>query len=309
MRKLFHIILFILVISITHISLLSNRCFSQSNSSENIYHLNNLFPHGILLDKGPNVNTGDNPEWAKTNFIDAGWMYLNIDQSISQLAPLYKKQYLLVTPVVHYQPQFPGHGLALLITQYAASDVYIDGRLLQRFGKISSSKEHIDFNPHNEPVPFRLNTDPVHLIAIRFACNIPSSNRILHLVNTVPLSVRLQSLRSALTDMKAKLINSRTTAGVTIVYAVFGLLFLLLFLFYRRQRLNLFFGLFSLSVVMFLFITTYLNEGQYNLNELFFLKLASNFLDRTAGINIFLFILLALFTGSDPGIGGLSFIY
>jgi signal transduction histidine kinase len=173
--------------------------------------------------------------------------------------------------------------------------VYIDGQLIQRFGKISPSKEHVNFNPHNDPIPFTLNTQPVHQIAIRFACNIPSSNLILHLVNTVPLSVRLQSLQSALTDMKAKLINSRTTAGVTIVYAVFGLLFLLLFLFYPRQRLNLFFGLFSLSVVLFLFITTYLNEGQYGLNELFFLRLVGNFLDRAAGINIFLFIVLALF--------------
>jgi two-component system NtrC family sensor kinase len=53
--------------------------------------------------------------------------------------------------------------------------------------------------------------------------------------------------------------------------------------------------LFSLCVVLILFITIYLNEGQYSLNELFFLKLVRNFLDRAAGINIFLFILLALF--------------
>jgi hypothetical protein len=208
MRKLFPFMLFVLVISIAHISLLSNKGFSQSDSPENVVHLNNLFPHGILFDKGWKFHPGDNPQWAKTDFNDSGWKYLNINQSISKLAPLTGNNIYWLRLWFTINPTLPDTLLALLITQYAASDVYIDGRLFQRFGKISSSNEHISFNPHNEPIPFRLNTHPVHLIAIRFACNIPSSSEILRLVNTVPLSVRLQSLQSALTDMKVNSIRS-----------------------------------------------------------------------------------------------------
>jgi two-component system NtrC family sensor kinase len=275
-------------------SFLVIKCFSQAEDTL-VLHVDSLGVQGVLLDKDWKFHPGDNPEWAKIDFDDSNWIDLNINQSISKLTSLTKNSINWLRLRFTINTTLKDTLLALLITQYGASDVYIDGQLLQRSGKIGSSKEHSNFNPHNKPFPFQLNSQPVHVIAIRFACDIPASNLILKEVNLTPLSVRLQSLQSAITEMKTNLIQSRTLTGATIVYAVFAIIFLLLFLFYRLQRLNLFFGLFSLSVTIVLLITAHLNDGQYSLNKLFFLKLVRNFFDQAAGINIFLFILLALF--------------
>ena len=77
--------------------------------------------------------------------------------------------------------------------------------------------------------------------------------------------------------------------GFMFVYAVLGLLFLMLFAFYPRQRLNLFFGLFSLL----LFLESL--NSQLVLGESPALRgHATGFISRLIGMNILLFILHAL---------------
>src|SRR6266536_3010310 len=240
MKKLLALTLFTPFIVGAFVFLFISKCFSQFDSSESVFHVNKLSPDGILLDKGWRFYSGDNPEWEKNNFNDSSWTDININQPISKLAPINKNNINWFRLRFTIDTTLRDTLLVLLITQYGASEVYVDGRLFQRFGKISSSKEHISFNPHNEPLSFQLNPQPVHVMAIRFACDIPASNLILKEVNTYPFSVRLQSLQSAISEMKTNLIRSRAITSVTIVYAVFAVIFLFLFLFYPRQRLNLF---------------------------------------------------------------------
>jgi len=268
-------------------------CHCQ-DSSAHVFYLDKLPSEGVLLEKGWKFHAGDNPEWARQEFDDHDWQVLNINQPIARLPQLTKNNIIWLR--LRFIANVIAHDslLALLINQYGASEVYIDGSLAQRFGRIGYSKEHINFNPHNQPIAIQLNEQPVHVIAIRFAADLSSSRLILRLADIAPISIRLQPLQPALTRMKANSGQLRTLTGVTFEYAVFGLLFLLLFLFYPRQRLNLFFGLFGLCVVLVLLITAYLTEGQYSLNQLVYLKLISNFFDRAAAMNIFLFMLLAL---------------
>ncbi len=81
-------------------------------------------------------------------------------------------------------------------------------------------------------------------------------------------------------------LNLYLQIGFLFVYVVLGLLFLMIFIFYPRQRLNLFFSLFNISVAIMILNILFFNKGSHNTVE--------DFVSRLIGANILLFILYAL---------------
>ena len=261
----------------------------------NHQNLQHIPKEGMLLDKGWKFHTGDINDWKNQDFDDKDWNTININQPVASFLQLIKGNICWLRMPFTLDGPFQDSLFAISINQYGASEVYIDGKLIKRLGKPGNQQERINFNPHNQPILFLLNKQPVHMIALRFASDIPSSDWIRQQAIITPLSVRIQPLSSALGELKATSIQSRIQIGIATLYGVFGLLFLLLFAFYRRQRLNLFFGLFGLSVLLQITVTAFLYEGQYNIDTFVLLQILIDFLSRAIGANILLFMIMALF--------------
>src|SRR6476620_937330 len=83
--------------------------------------------------------------------------------------------------------------------------------------------------------------------------------------------------------------SAQVRIGFIFVYIVLGLLFLMLFAFYPRQRLNLFFGLFNICVFL-----TSINSQSYIVEPYGIKADINEFLSRLVGMNILLFMLYAL---------------
>src|SRR6476659_869909 len=69
----------------TLILTLSEKCFSQFDSSQNIFCLKNLPSEGILLDKGWKFHAGDNPDYVKPNYDDSKWQDINPTLDVQEL--------------------------------------------------------------------------------------------------------------------------------------------------------------------------------------------------------------------------------
>ena len=74
--------------------------------------------------------------------------------------------------------------------------------------------------------------------------------------------------------------------GFLVVYILLGLLFLLIFIFYPRQRLNLFFSLYNICLAI-MTVNVAFSENSKGV-------IAENLISRLIGVNILLFILYAL---------------
>jgi two-component system NtrC family sensor kinase len=77
--------------------------------------------------------------------------------------------------------------------------------------------------------------------------------------------------------------------GFMFVYALLGLLFLMLFAFYPRQRLNLFFGIFNLLLIL-----ASLNSQSFTGEPSALKSNVNGFISRLIGMNLLLFMLYAL---------------
>jgi signal transduction histidine kinase/DNA-binding response OmpR family regulator len=196
---------------------------------------------------------GDDPNWAKPDVKDEGW-------------PLVKTEFTEKSPL----PGWQGMGwfrlwvrvdttlvdqlLALRFSHQGASEIFLDGQLIGGFGKVGTAKQLTQaFSPDNELTLLRLNSTRPHLLAIRyvdfnhyfpnwlgFASWIGTHDQLYHVV------------------MDQVKLNGYALIGIAALMAL-ALLHLFLFLFYPKQRANLFYSLFvffTAGVILATFLYT-----------------------------------------------------
>jgi two-component system NtrC family sensor kinase len=95
-------------------------------------------PPGMPLDKGWKWHAGDQAEWARPTFDDTTWEPIDPGQDIMDMPQVRQ------APVGWFRLRFTvdslmaQQSLALLIEQTGASEIYLNGRLLGKFGQVST---------------------------------------------------------------------------------------------------------------------------------------------------------------------------
>jgi serine phosphatase RsbU (regulator of sigma subunit) len=222
----------------------------------------------VELDKlGWKYSPDDDPRFAAPQFNDSAWETLNgtaitldrIPQSGWRGIGWFRLR-LQVDSSLAAQP------LALVMVHYGASEIYLDGMLVQRFGAVGATPEtEAAYNPNLLPVNIVLDARGEHVLAVRHSCM-----ELRDLSGGWGRWFARQSFRPVVSAYANRTINYGAGFGLQLVEAgrardelvarratgglyllniglllAVGLLHLLLFWFYPSQRANLFFGLFA----------------------------------------------------------------
>lgn len=196
---------------------------------------------------------GDDPAWASTEFDDSSWDQIegtkfnphSLPQSGWNGRGWFRLRFNL-------DEKLAGKNLALIMTHGGASEVYLDGKLLASFGEIKETGE-TEYNPNRLPIPFKLDKSGEHILAVRFSSSMFADmsrgvGRWLTKGKAYPgfsLAVRDAS------DLQAAI--HKYAAGTSMRGGFFfigfllalALLHLLLYIFYRVQRANLYYSFFA----------------------------------------------------------------
>jgi serine phosphatase RsbU (regulator of sigma subunit) len=212
---------------------------------------------------------GDDPRFADPQFNDHSWETLqgtaitlaHIPQGGWRGIGWFRLR-LRVDPGLANRP------LALVMAHYGASEVYLDGKLAQRFGAVGATPDtEVAYNPNTLPINIALDASGEHVLAVRHSCmemrdmsrgwgkwiaqqsGRPVVSAYANRTNNYGAGFGMQVVEAwrARDDQAAK----RAGGGLYLLnfglLLAIGLLHLLLFWFYPRQRANLFFGLFACS--------------------------------------------------------------
>ena len=203
---------------------------------------------GAVLDRGWKFREGDDPTWAGTDFDDTAWQPINPNQLPSQLPLLrgvrvgWLRLHLEVPDSLHTR------AMVLLLQQTGATEVYLNGRLLHRFGHVSAEPAEVEpgsFTAAPLEVHFRPAREQV--LAVRFA---PWPPLALFKDNINFLRVRITGVPGLLRRNTERAV---APAAYFATCAVF-LLLSLLHLFFRRynpaQRANLYFAIYAASAAI-----------------------------------------------------------
>jgi signal transduction histidine kinase len=240
-------------------------CFSQDSLTPG-FHLNKIPLEGVLLDKGWKFHVSDNPDYAKPGYDDRAWHSINPTLDIHDSLPQIPKSgivwfrlHLLLDSTIKDQ-------LALMIQQSGASEIYLNGKLIHRFGILSTHSNKVKaFNPLEKPVSFSAGNAAQQVLAVRYALQpnifyttlFGAKNKGLNIiVNTTENSIS-QYYQSHTRDDE----NEIFKIGVFLILAV---LYLAFYLFYPAQKVNLYFSLYAFLRGAFWSLLVYYN----NLNQM-----------------------------------------
>ena len=198
---------------------------------------------GSVLDKGWKFRAGDDSAYARPGYDDAGWAPINPNQLPGQLPKLagVRVGWLRLRLVV--ADSLRGRALVLLFQQTGASEVYLNGRLLYRYGRVSADPAQV------RPGPFTAAPLEVHfagpreqVLAVRFAPWGPLAW----------FKDNINFLRVRITGLPGLLRRNAERAVAPTDYFATGAVFVLLsllHLFFRRynpaQRANLYFAYYA----------------------------------------------------------------
>jgi serine phosphatase RsbU (regulator of sigma subunit) len=257
-------------------------------------------PDGLYLHSGWKYHPGDDPAWADPSFDDTAWADVPDTLMRGGRVPggWNGIGWFRIRLAVGADVAGP---IALKVWQRGASEVYLDGRLVHRFGAVGLSPDAEEpFNPHEVPVFLPLGPGD-HVVAIRYSCqdapDLASGVGRWVAANELALGfvAGLQPLNTSIAGAAAEagLIAGREF-GVASVVLTLGVLHLLLYLFRPRERANLYFSLFAFGCAAIVAVEYFVNNAIPDLRAAYFLGLAQTAV-ATATLLAFLAFVFASF--------------
>jgi two-component system NtrC family sensor kinase len=229
---------------------LSLKVLSQNLS---VVTYNEIPQEGISLVQGWRFNPNDSIQFANPNFDDSAWKQIATEKMLHELPELKPVRIGWLRLHLKIGSALKDKSLALDVWQNCASEIYLDGKLIRRYGVISSVPERVvPIGMGQLAQPVVLVPGKEHVLAVRFAI----WENGFHLRNNGYFFwLTLTDFLSYQQLMKEVNLSNET---FTVLLAVFFLISMLHLSFYRydpTQRANLYFAVYAiLSTVAFLIV-------------------------------------------------------
>ena len=213
-----------------------------------------------LLNLGWKFHPGDNPQWAEKDFNDNTWTTVQSDS----LPASYHGEVAWFRLHLKTQGSFSGKPIVFNMNQYGASEIYLDGFQIASFGKVAAERDSEECMNPGLPVHIQLQDSTTHIISVRYSdlhhtgyVETFGGNSELYL----GFELSLQDEKTAITTV----FNERVIVIIATTISIFllTLLFvhLLLYLFFRRAKENLFYSIFAFGYSLFFIINIIKTES------------------------------------------------
>ncbi|HVF87702.1 MAG TPA: SpoIIE family protein phosphatase, partial [Pyrinomonadaceae bacterium] len=159
-----------------------------------------------------------------------------------------------------------GEPLALRVWHWGASEIYVDGKLIVSFGRITPEADE-EYNPRGLFVPFVFAGGDTHTIAVRYSYKAASDltggrERWLARGGYIPgFSLAVAPGADAASRLENRARGERLNYVLVGVMAALTLIHLLLFVFHRRARGNLFYSFFVAGLAGSIWVTSLESTG------------------------------------------------
>lgn len=245
MARFFHLCILTFLIAVKSFSAttitIDGAKFTVNGEDKNDVQLNEIWRFAI----------GDNLDWAKPNFDYSKWDTVYMPLTLEEFFSFGYKGNIWLRGSFEINKEGLDNTYSLLIKQYGASEIYIDGKLIEHFGKVSNSlTTEESYNPQNIPVNFKVDSAGIHHIAIRFS-NHAFLSRDDDEAYLNAFNLQIIETSNALTIQKLRVIKESILYSIGIgLFLALGALNFIMFLFYKRDKTNLFYSLFCIALAI-----------------------------------------------------------
>jgi len=221
--------------------------------------IDSLPDNGLLLRSGWRWHPGDQAIWASPDFDDRRWSSIQPVQSINELPDFRRSPLGWLRITVNLNAAVARQSVSMELNQYGASELYLDGKLLVRLGTVG--KNYAQQQSYTPATWERYLLPPLtagrHVIAVRLSQHRPPG----YVPRLYYQSLPIFFLNLVQTEKTTSEVAEQLFAATLTNYMLVGIFFMLaaihfLYFYYRRQRINLIFGLTAASCSLFIALLT-----------------------------------------------------
>ncbi len=233
-------------------------------AQQKVYFLteDSLKKHGAIELVGKRewqFSLGDSAAMASADYDDSKWQLID---PVFVADPDFQKRYNSFSSVGWFRYHFVADSsvvnmpLSLSMQHFGASEVFLDGKKIAHWGKINGKDSTVYFNPMSHPATFVIPSAGKHVLAVRYANYDAARNFRLFRQSFSGFILTMGKTDNIVFNIIA---NFESTGFFTVLlFAIFITLFvlhLLLFLYYRSVKSNLYFSFFCLGLSIVSWIT------------------------------------------------------
>ena len=232
-----------LLFQIIFVFLFTAIAFAQQTPA---FHLNHLSSKDTLV-SGWKMYAGDDPQFVSLNLDDSKWQAIDLTKDIQQYPELHKAGIMWLRLHLSVDNSLKDQILAAHIEQYTASEVYLNGKLIQKYGTISSDPKKVSaYLPSTQPFLIDLLKDTENLIAVRVAYQ-PNIPYISYLNYSLPVfALYISGEKAAFENYSA---GEHQIKMYIIIFSIFGgamlilgFIYLVYFLYDKSKKVYLYYS-------------------------------------------------------------------
>jgi serine phosphatase RsbU (regulator of sigma subunit) len=190
---------------------------------------------------------GDDTTWAKPDYNDAAWDSVKTRLYLDDLPKGYFENIGWFRLSLNIDTEMINKPVAFSISHNGASEIYLNGKRIKHFGKVCANDScEKRFDPQNEPFAVSFTKTKNNIIAVRYSNTKAQEYYKKYDANAVGFHFEIGSINAAIASFSGA---SEITLYICLPFFGFfialSLLHLLIFLFYRKQRANLNYSVFT----------------------------------------------------------------
>jgi class 3 adenylate cyclase len=198
---------------------------------------------------------GDDSAMASMSYNDSQWKEVNPYLEFSDTAKTtfkgigwFRLHFIADTTVT-------GKPLAMTMTHFGASEIYIDGKLINSFGTIKGADSSEYYDPREVPFIFTVTEAGEHVLAVRYANYNAEKNFKIYMQSRAGFEMMLgiaddyvfnKNQRSTILSFMLMLLSG--------IFLALGVIHLFLYFYHRADRSNLFFSIFMFCIALLFMI-------------------------------------------------------
>ncbi len=221
---------------------------------QNVFVIDSVPAVGKNIETNFLIQNGDNPTYKLFYYDDSKWD--TIDPAIDDdfefnrfKSICWFRFHFIVDSSLNNIP------LSFEISQTGASEIYLDGNLIGGFGTVSlNGKDEVRETSLGMPIPFNYKPGREHILAIRYSNHNIEGSYNASGIKMAGLTISVhRSQNSTLAILETQNIAIGIGYSLTVFYLVLGFVHLLLWFFYKSNRGNLYYFLFTFNLAIFPF--------------------------------------------------------
>ena len=267
MKKLYFFGLLLLIVAV-----------KTSAQNGPVFNLNKLSNQDTLL-SGWKFHPGDNPQWAKTDLDDSQWQLADPGIDVTKFGQLKNAGVGWLRLHIKADSSLATQQILAWVSQYSASEIYLDGKLIQQYGFIGHDPaKTIAVTPNMELFGLKLKGGVNQVIAVRLGYQ----SGILYIS---PLFTPLTAFSMYINGYNEATVNSENSSKLnqellvmnsiaTGIFLILCFIHFFYFVFDRSQKISLYYLLYCLSIfyiyLTFIFIYYQGHSEKVSINMLIF---------------------------------------